>query len=82
MDFVALRLYLLFSPFAMYKSLFLTLCVFLSHLVLLAQSSAITGDESASNLHQRNCGSHEKFVQMMGMPRHAEAQQRIEDHIF
>ena len=80
MDFVALRLYLLFSPFAMYKSLFLTLCVFLSHLVPLAQSSAITGDESASNLHQRNCGSHEKFVQMMGMPRHAEAQQRIEDH--
>ena len=64
----------------MSKYLFLTLCVLLTHLAPFAQSSALTGNESASDLPQRNCGSHEKFVQMMGMPRHAEAQQRIEDH--
>ena len=47
---------------------------------LMAQSSSLTGTESASSLPQRTCASHEKHVQLMGLPKYADAHQQIEDH--
>ena len=48
--------------------------------VLFSQSSALTGADNATDLPQRTCASHEKFVEMMGFQKYAGAQQRIEDH--
>lgn len=62
------------------KHILLTLCVLIGQIATFAQSSALSDSDNATGLPQRNCGSHEKFIQMMGMPRHAETQQRIEDH--
>ncbi len=62
------------------KHILLALCVLTSSFALFAQSTSLSDSDNATALPQRNCGSHEKFVQMMGMPRHAETQQRIEDH--
>ena len=46
-----------------------------------AQSNALTGSESAAELvAERTCQAHEKHVQMMGLQKYADAQQRIEDH--
>ena len=47
---------------------------------LLSQSSSLSETDSASDLPQRTCASHEKLVQMMGFQKYAGAQQRIEDH--
>ena len=47
---------------------------------LMAQSSSLTGTESANSLPQRTCASHEKHVQLMGLPKYADAHQQIEDH--
>ena len=47
---------------------------------LMAQSSSLTGTESAISIPQRTCASHEKHVQLMGLPKYAGMQQRIEDH--
>ena len=47
---------------------------------LMAQSSSLTGTESAISTPQRTCASHEKHVQLMGLPKYAEMHQRIEDH--
>ena len=47
---------------------------------LFSQSSALTGADNATDLPQRTCASHEKFVEMMGFQKYAGAQQRIEDH--
>ncbi len=47
---------------------------------LMAQSSSLTGTESAISIPQRTCASHEKHVQLMGLPKYAEMHQRIEDH--
>ena len=37
-------------------------------------------EPSASSLPQRTCASHEKHVQLMGLPKYADAHQQIEDH--
>ena len=68
------------AQYTMPKHILLALCVLTSSFALFAQSTSLSDSDNATALPQRNCGSHEKFVQMMGMPRHAETQQRIEDH--
>ena len=56
---------------------FLTLLTMLSGFAF-AQASSLTGSETANNTSpQRTCATHEKHIEMMGLQKYADAQQRI-----
>ena len=48
--------------------------------LVIAQTTSFTATESDEIPGQRTCASHEKFVEMMGLPRFNEARTRIEAH--